>query len=295
MSSIYEHLAKAEAEVNSDIAKKLPKIDPVSAPKVTHAPPLHRPRLFGFKLLVMFALLFSIGSAAASVYFFQAMNRAQDQSLKLQASLQNLTSATQSLSAASSASADRLIEITNSLQNLDNETSTLRSSLNRTRLDFSAMQQKVADLEGRGAAMELDIERIKRELFPEPVSQNLPVLATPVPRIVAAPQDVEKNENVLVAAQPVESSNEMNSSVGAVEAGLPPVRVMTVNRKFNFVVVNAGIKDNLRMGDRLEVKRGDQSIARVEIEKLYDDFSAATIVNEKKDFEIQEGDTIVLS
>lgn len=291
MSSIYEHLAKAEAEVNSDIAKKLPKIETVAPPKVTHTPPVHRPRLFGFKLLIMFALLFSVGSAAASVYFFQAMNRAQDQSLKLQASLQQLTSTTEGLTTASSNTANRMLEITNAIQNLDNETSTLRSSLNRTRLDFSAMQQKVADIEGRGAAMELDIERIKREIFPAAAAESLPVLATPVPLVIAAEANVETQVET-PATLPVE---EMSSSAAAAEAGIPSVRIMTVNRKFNFVVVNAGLKDNLRMGDRLEVKRGNQSIARVEVEKLYDDFSAATIVNEKKDFEIQEGDAVVLS
>ena len=70
-------------------------------------------------------------------------------------------------------------------------------------------------------------------------------------------------------------------------------RVMTVNKKFNFIVINMGLKDALRMGDRLEIRRGNESIGRVEIEKLYDDFAAATIVNQKNDFEIKEGDQVV--
>ncbi len=70
-------------------------------------------------------------------------------------------------------------------------------------------------------------------------------------------------------------------------------RVMTVNKKFNFVVVNMGLKDTLRMGDRLEVRRGNESIGQVEVEKLYDDFAAATIVKQKNNFEIQEGDQVV--
>jgi uncharacterized protein YoxC len=70
-------------------------------------------------------------------------------------------------------------------------------------------------------------------------------------------------------------------------------RVMTVNKKFNFIVVNMGLKDGVKMGDRLEVRRGSESIGRVEVEKLYDDFSAATIANQKDNYEIQEGDQIV--
>ena len=67
---------------------------------------------------------------------------------------------------------------------------------------------------------------------------------------------------------------------------------MTVNRKFDFVVVNLGSRDNLRMGDRLEVLRDGKSIASVEVEKLYDNFAAATIVEERKNAQIQEGDSI---
>lgn len=295
MSSIYEHLSKVEAEVNNDIAKKLPKIAPAPEPKLPPVSVHHKPRLFGFKLLIMFALIFSVGSAAASVYFFQAMNKSQEESRQLEQRLQSLTVTTQGLTDASAEASDALIVMRTDFEGLSGEAQSLRSTLNRTRLEMSSVQQKVTELQGRSGVIESEIERIKQELFIGQKAQ--PVVEETVrelPRVVATPVDVEQR-----SADAEIEQNEVISAEEAVTvdnaAALPPVRVMTINRKFNFVVVNAGLKDDLRMGDRLNVQRGNESIARVEVEKIYEDFSAATIVNEKKNFEIQEGDAIVLS
>ena len=70
-------------------------------------------------------------------------------------------------------------------------------------------------------------------------------------------------------------------------------KVMTVNRKFKFAVVNVGSKDNLKTGDALKVERDGKQIANLKVEKLYDNFSAATIVEELNGATITEGDSIV--
>ena len=68
--------------------------------------------------------------------------------------------------------------------------------------------------------------------------------------------------------------------------------VMTVNRKFNFVVVNLGLKDNLKIGSQLAVVRDGKQIGVVQIEKLYDRFAAAAILNEAAKDKIEKGDEI---
>jgi FtsZ-binding cell division protein ZapB len=69
-------------------------------------------------------------------------------------------------------------------------------------------------------------------------------------------------------------------------------RVLTVNRKFNFIVVNLGLKDGLRMGDKVEVVQGAEPKALAQIEKIYDKFSAATLLTEDKGNPVHEGDTV---
>lgn len=75
------------------------------------------------------------------------------------------------------------------------------------------------------------------------------------------------------------------------EVAITP-KVLTVNRKFNFVVVNLGLQDGLKMGDKLKVFKQGKSSATVQIEKLYDKFSAATILEENAQQRIAEGDEI---
>ena len=53
-----------------------------------------------------------------------------------------------------------------------------------------------------------------------------------------------------------------------------------------------GENDRLREGDRLSVYRGNRKIAIVEVEKLYDSFSAATILKEDENAPIEVGDVI---
>jgi hypothetical protein len=83
------------------------------------------------------------------------------------------------------------------------------------------------------------------------------------------------------------------SSEASTAAGVATFsKVLTVNRKFNFVVVNQGLQDGLKMGDRLAVFKQGQEVATVQVEKLYDKFSAATLVAENPKQQVVEGDEI---
>ncbi len=83
-------------------------------------------------------------------------------------------------------------------------------------------------------------------------------------------------------------SSEPSATAGATASA----KVLTVNRKFNFVVINQGIQEGLKMGDKLKVFKQGQEIATVQIEKLYDKFSAATLVEEDPKQQVVEGDEI---
>jgi hypothetical protein len=89
---------------------------------------------------------------------------------------------------------------------------------------------------------------------------------------------------------PVESAQSPETSVtaGATTGG----KVLTVNRKFNFVVINQGLQEGLKMGDKLKVLKQGNEVATVQIEKLYDKFSAATLVEENPKQQVVEGDEI---
>ena len=69
-------------------------------------------------------------------------------------------------------------------------------------------------------------------------------------------------------------------------------QVLLVNRKFNFLVTNLGIRQGLHMDDLLAVERKGVPIAKARVEKLYEDYCAAYITEEQSESPIQEGDFV---
>ncbi len=69
-------------------------------------------------------------------------------------------------------------------------------------------------------------------------------------------------------------------------------RVMKINRPLNYVVINMGRTNQLRLGDKLVVERAGKLLATVEVDKLYDSFSSARIIQESKILPIEEGDSV---
>lgn len=74
-----------------------------------------------------------------------------------------------------------------------------------------------------------------------------------------------------------------------------PSQVLSVNRQFNFVVVNVGIRDRVKIGDTLRVEQNGKLIGRIKVEKLYENFSACTVTEEVKPARIKEGDLVRLT
>ncbi|MFH0983910.1 MAG: hypothetical protein V1882_00075 [Candidatus Omnitrophota bacterium] len=98
-------------------------------------------------------------------------------------------------------------------------------------------------------------------------------------------------QEVQPASQTSSAATQTASALAVLETTTGP-KVLTVNRKFNFVVVNLGMQDGLKMGDRLKVFKQGQQCATVQVEKLYDKFSAATLVEENPKQQVVEGDEI---
>ena len=70
--------------------------------------------------------------------------------------------------------------------------------------------------------------------------------------------------------------------------------VLVVNREFNFIVVNMGSRDGIKPGQYLEVVRNGKPLARVQVERIYENMSAANILAETvgKGEVIKEGDQV---
>lgn len=296
MSSIYEHLAKAHL--------KSEKMKPGEAelppqPSLTKYP---RPPKFRFiKTMVTLSLLVSIGACGAGYYLYTFLTAQQQRVDALEKYFQQTSGALHELQAQGSQQADEFAKLRYDVTTAGNKSLELRSELERQKIESANVSKKLLELEDRDRVLEQKIGELK--------ASSAPAAA---PEAVAAP---ETGEASLPAASDANSSflsqgledwvNEI-SQPAAQPAAQAPVsepaepakapsgpKVMTVNENFNFIVINIGSKNDVKMGERFYVQQGGKTIATVEVEKLYDNFAAATITDKKKKAQIHEGDAIV--
>lgn len=74
-----------------------------------------------------------------------------------------------------------------------------------------------------------------------------------------------------------EKMPERGEAKGAASESLQAGRVLLVNQKFNFVIINMGSKHGLKIGDSFLVTENAEKVVKIQVEKLYDDYSAAKI------------------
>lgn len=71
-------------------------------------------------------------------------------------------------------------------------------------------------------------------------------------------------------------------------------KVLVVNREYNFIVVDIGIRDDVQLGDILTIFRNGRYIGEANVEKLYDTMAAATIAREVQPNSIMVSDNVVV-
>lgn len=69
-------------------------------------------------------------------------------------------------------------------------------------------------------------------------------------------------------------------------------QVLVVNRDYDFIVMNLGRNHGLNIGQEFQVIRGSDVLARVKVEKVYDELSAAAILPNSDKDAIREGDAV---
>lgn len=97
---------------------------------------------------------------------------------------------------------------------------------------------------------------------------------------------------VAALAKPVPPVQQVPPLKGASTAPASSGTVLVVNKEFNFIVISLGEKDGLKPGQSLEVLRANRVIGKVQVERVYENMSAANLLPEQTKTEIKEGDTV---
>ena len=129
--------------------------------------------------------------------------------------------------------------------------------------DFLSLE-KPAEPSGFTIQSETPMSKTITETKPAPeVKQNV----TP---------EAKENAPPMKTPEPVHPAE----AAAAVSQSLQAGKILLVNNKFNFVVINMGMKQGLKVGDVFMVNADKEKVAKVQVEKLYDDFAAAKIVEQ---------------
>ncbi len=234
------------------------------------------PRLIGVKISIFLVFILAAGSLAASGYLYQMLNVERRERVALEAAKVQLEDKVSALQEESNQYKDSAAKIQEQLKAYTEDRDQYKKQLEAAQTENGELKEKVKSLEESSNAL----------------AANSPVA---IGAVAGAQPTVADLANQLPGTQAASASANTGSAqpdLSASAPAAPAFQVMTVNRKFNFVVINVGSKDQIKMGDKLNVEHSQKAIATIQVEKVYDRFSAAAILEESKESPIKEGDPI---
>ncbi len=256
----------------SNIYSQLTENDLNAAPKKSPAPASRNSAgALGVKFAIALSFILSLAALAGSGLLYQNLNSESRQRRALEASQVQFEEKASSFEELADQYKEEIEHMRSQLKTFAEDRKSFQEKLQKSSDEIAELQAKIENLEApaeEAGAPELD--------FADGANA---AAASGVGGVAAAAAEdtAEAADNEAPIEAPVVASS---------------AKVMTVNRKFNFVVVNLGIKDNLKMGDELALEREGKLIGKAKVEKLYDTFAAATITDEAKENPIQEGDVV---
>lgn len=161
------------------------------------------------------------------------------------------------------------VDLRGKLQTADDEKQAVTQDLAKSKQSYQALSNELTTLRQAKEALE---KRVK-EMLAARAKEAEQILVTGQPT----------GESAAATAPPLRSASSTKGPEG---------KVLVVNREFSFVVVSLGSKDGVRKGTRMIVVRAEKPVVTVEVEKVYDNMSAANLLPEEKRGEVQEGDGV---
>lgn len=247
----------------------------------------------GVKIAIGFAFVLSAASLAGNGFLFQRFNAERTTREALESRQVQLEDQNAFLKA-ETARMDQLKQEVErfraQIKDYTNQRDTLKEELDKAYQEASDLRKRIQELETTKQELAQQVN------FGTVTDQAMVREAAKLPVVPTSPVEVRK------VAEPAKKKETKPSekSEKKVEAKLPfkevvdprPLQVLSVNRQFKFVVVNAGLRSHVKLGDTLRVEQNGKPIGRIQVEKLYENFSACAILEEIKPAQIKEGDLV---
>jgi myosin heavy subunit len=248
-------------------------------------------------ILQIAALVLAVLAAAN---FFLARNAerakrmwAESELTKVTAAKQDLEKERDELMKAKEAVESQLTDTKSQAERLAEEVAQEKRAREALTTELAQARREATDVKGR-----LETERREKLTLTEELAkakQGYQSVSNELTTLRQAKEALERRVKEMLAAQAAEPEKiVVKPAPGAAPTAKPAAegKVLVVNREFNFVVVNLGSKDGLKTGTQLAIYRGDKMVGRAQVERLYDNMVAATLLSEEQKGQVQEGDLI---
>jgi hypothetical protein len=187
-------------------------------------------------------------------------------------------------------------DLEDKLKIAQNDSKKIKEQLKIIQQQKIELEEKIKNAEVGSGSVELGKVVVNSE--PVTISQNLTkdktnlVVQDKVSRITPSANELVMVDQNLIkdksnSAAQEKTGNKVITPVGKSLEG----KVMVVNKEFNFVVINLGVKDNIKVGNEFTVSRDGKSIGDIKIEKVHESMSAAGFPAELREL-IRENDKI---
>ncbi len=253
MSTVYKNLSDEDLKIENESLNALEKqLEPKGFEK-------------NFKTIIILGFILSLASAVGSAYLYKAINKEKRKREALEASQIQIREKAGVMEQDTARSKSEINKLRQQLRAYSTQRADFEKKLEQSRQEVSQLRTKLKELEAKSDAINKAADKVQTELGLSPVVSGAKTVAN-------------------AASSAVQNA--------AVPSAAKSFQVLTVNRKFNFVVVNFGLKDSAKIGDALTLQRDGKTVGQAAIEKIYDNFAAATIVKENKEAPIKEGDKV---
>lgn len=248
------------------LSARAPKSEPLQ--DTERAPVSYTPK--GLKFAIIFSFILSAAALAGAGILFNELTAEKKQREVLESSQAQLQEKAEVFEKSSNAYKTDMAKIQSELKAYASEKTDLKKQLDDSRSQIDDLRNKVKNIQEKNKTIE---ETAADEIRESTASSG-------------------SSLSYSSSSQPASAQTSAAASKPAQPAAPVEVKVLSVNRKFNFAVVNIGLSQKLKIGDPLHVIRAGKTVGRLQVEKLYEGFCAASILQESKEAPVQEGDAV---
>lgn len=244
------------------------------------------------------AVTFYMGRAAEMakrVFAEQQLEEALKAKTELEKEKTELTEAKSQLEAKKQELEGQVTSLTTQAQQLSNDLASEKRASAAARDELTAARRQADEAKGR-----LESERREKLAMADELArakQDAKRIQDDLTQLRQAKEALERRVKEMMASGATSDTIVVTPpSAGAPAApsagGASEGSVLVVNREFNFIVVNLGSRDGIKAGQFLQVWRAGKPLGQVQVERVYENMSAANILPEAAKGEIKEGDQV---